>query len=343
MIFPELEEIEKLREPFAKFGRVRLESTVEHKELKFPIYSFCLGPDDPTMPTLLFSGGVHGIEKIGTQILISFMHTVIELMKWDDTIHDVLSGCRLLFYPLVNPSGMFHRTRANSNGVDLMRNAPIDANPKDIMPLLGGHRISSMLPWYRGKFGAPLENEAQALCNFVRREVFPASVSISVDIHSGFGTCDRFWFPYAKNKLPFPKVAEVLALKNLLDQTFPNHVYFIEPQSLSYCTHGDLWDYLFEEHYANTSKKVYLPFALELGSWIWVKKNPRQLASILGAFNPILPHRRQRTLRRHITLFDFLLRAVRSNELWSQLATDQRQNLENDAKALWFDRKKKGS
>ena len=61
---------------------------------------------------------------------------------------------------------------------------------------------------------------------------------------------------------------------------------------------------------------VFLPFTLEMGSWLWVKKNPRQLLSLFGLFNPILPHRLTRVLRRHLTLFDFLLHATASHQQW---------------------------
>ncbi|CAH2929990.1 MAG: FIG011155: Zinc carboxypeptidase-related protein [uncultured Paraburkholderia sp.] len=47
---------------------------------------------------------------------------------------------------------------------------------------------------------------------------------------------------------------------------------------------------------------------LELGSWLWIKKNPRQLFSRQGFFNPVKAHRTARVLRRHANLLDFLAR-----------------------------------
>ena len=49
---------------------------------------------------------------------------------------------------MVNPYGLHHGTRSNANGVDLMRNAPIDANVTSKLPLISGHRVSPSLPWY---------------------------------------------------------------------------------------------------------------------------------------------------------------------------------------------------
>ena len=48
----------------------------------------------------------------------------------------------------------------------------------------------------------------------------------------------------------------------------------------------------------------FLPLTLEMGSWLWVKKNPRQLFSRHGIFNPLIEHRQQRVLRRHLALLD---------------------------------------
>jgi hypothetical protein len=47
-----------------------------------------------------------------------------------------------------------------------------------------------------------------------------------------------------------------------------------------------------------------------------VKKNPRQLLSRHGIFNPLIEHRRQRVLRRHLAWLDFMTRAGSGHALW---------------------------
>ena len=47
-------------------------------------------------------------------------------MAWDETTRDLLERSRLVFMPLINPAGMYLKRRSNPNGVDLMRNAPIE-------------------------------------------------------------------------------------------------------------------------------------------------------------------------------------------------------------------------
>src|SRR5262249_35413796 len=155
----------------------------------------------------------------------------------------------------------FWNQRSNPNGVDLMRNAPISADAKDVFPLVGGHRLSNKLPWYRGKKDEPMETEAFSLCRFVRRELFLSTFAISLDVHSGFGLKDRLWFPYARSKAPFKDIGHVYHLYQLLNRTYPNHIYHVEPQSQSYVTHGDLWDYLYEQHKLIKAGKVFLPLS----------------------------------------------------------------------------------
>jgi hypothetical protein len=84
-----------------------------------------------------------------------------------------------------------------------------------------------------------------------------------------------------------------------------------------------------------TPKPMFLPMTLEMGSWRWVKKNPRQFFNLLGLFNPMIPHRIQRVLRRHITLMEFLIRATVSYENWLPCDND-RSYITKQAKELWY-------
>ncbi|CAI8790787.1 M14 family metallopeptidase [Methylocaldum szegediense] len=124
--------------------------------------------------------------------------------------------------------------------------------------------------------------------------------------------------------------------ERLIDTTHPNHVYCIEPQSRHYLAHGDLWDYLYEEYRAVQPEGHYIPFTLELGSWLWVKKNWSQAFSAHGFFNPHLPHRVRRTLRRHLLLFDLFHRAVRSPEPWTKLDEAERERLRRQGLEWWY-------
>lgn len=89
---------------------------------------------------------------------------------------------------MVNPVGIMLGTRSNGNGVDLMRNSPIKCSGE--RTLYSGHRLSPRLPWYQGS-PEIMETEALALCDMVRRFVFPSKLAFVLDLHSGFGIHDR--------------------------------------------------------------------------------------------------------------------------------------------------------
>lgn len=316
-ILPEINEIYRIGNNHKDLIQIHELGNIQAGADKYPLLALTIGSQDKTKPTLGLFGGVHGLERIGTQVLLSFLYTLDKRFEWDEDYREELKSRRIVCLPIVNPWGMAHFHRCNVNGVDLMRNAPIDAEETATF-LVGGHRISNKLPWYRGQKDSPMELEAQTLLNFVEEQMFQARTSIALDFHSGFGTKDQLWYPYAKSKKPFPFLNNFQSLINLFVETFPHHVYKIEPQSDIYCTHGDLWDYaLLKQQNSDYSQNTFIPLTLELGSWNWVKKNPFQIFSMFGLFNPIKKHRYSRTMRRHIYLIDFLLRALRNDRYWN--------------------------
>ncbi len=294
-------------------SRVACEVTLPSGDA-YPVHVITLGNPDLKVPAVGYFGGVHGLERIGAGVVIAYLQSLVMRLQWDSTLHKQLESVRLVFMPIVNPGGMALGTRANPNGVDLMRNSPVEA--RDSVPfMVGGQRLSAGLPWYRGPKSKAMEIENQAVCEVVETELLSRNFSLSVDCHSGFGSRDRIWFPYAHRRAPIAHLAEMHALKSIFVQTNSHHRYIIEPQSLQYLAHGDLWDHLYMQSCAN-DQRLFLPLTLEMGSWLWVKKNPRQLFSRHGIFNPLIEHRQQRVLRQHQLLLDFLSRAACGHALW---------------------------
>lgn len=312
--FPEMAALEQIIDEGRSFLSVRRVCDIDADGQHFPVYALSLGNAAPDLPAVGFFGGVHGLERIGTHVLLAFLHSLIVRMKWDMVLRSHLTHVRLVFMPLVNPAGMWRATRSNPNGIDLMRNAPVNAAER-VPFLIGGHRISSNLPWFRGAENEPMQSESQALCQVVQEELLSRAFSIALDCHSGFGLHDRIWFPYAHTKTPIRHLPEILALEELFHQTYPNHDYLFEPQSRNYLAHGDLWDHLYLQATERQSQ-VFLPFTLEMGSWRWIKKNPLQLFSRTGIFNPLPLHRRQRVLRRHLHWLEFLTTAACGYQQW---------------------------
>ncbi len=313
--FPELHQLQQLIAQYPQHLQAQVLATVSTQEFQLPIWEIQLGSSNQEYPAIGFFGGIHGTERIGSQILLAWLHSLLSRLAWDSTLKYLLDRVRIVCIPMLNVGGLFNGTRANPQGVDLMRNAPVDALGSTLWPL-GGQRLSAKLPWFRGD-KQRMELESQILVDYVQHNLLSHRFSLAIDCHSGFGLRDRIWFPYAAHKSAPFHLAEAVALRELFNQSYPHHdFYLMEPQSLNYTTHGDLWDYLYQQQVQNQPESIFLPFTLEMGSWLWVKKNPRQLFSLLGLFNPILPHRLTRVLRRHLTLFNFLVNATASYQQW---------------------------
>lgn len=332
---PELKDLEEIIVKLRAHSQVDVLTQVSYKDMEFPIYSITMGSEDLSKPCLLLVGGVHGLERIGTQVLNSVLGSIARSLVWDENFQQLLKNCRLIFVPLLNPVGMYRLSRSNGNNVDLMRNAPVESEEKSQF-LYGGHRISPKLPFYRGDADF-MEIENQALWRLVKEKVFPSQVTIALDVHSGFGNKDRLWFPWARTKKPFPYLTQMHALKELMDETYQHHVYTIEPQAQSYTTHGDVWDYfLIEFEKTKQAGQIFLPLTLEMGSWLWIRKNPLQLFNPLGIFNPLRPHRVRRMLRRHKNLVDFLIRAASSPKSWAHLSEQEQKDRLQAALSAWY-------
>ena len=168
--FPEMDELKAIRIAGGARFAWRTIGEVQARRQSFPILTASIGSDDPQAPAIGFFGGVHGLECIGTQLVLEYMRALLRRLEWDETLHHQLRAIRLVFMPIVNPGGMFARTRANPNGVDLMRNAPQSAEGR-VPFLAGGQRIGPWLPWYRGPLDGRMEVESAALLSVVEEQL----------------------------------------------------------------------------------------------------------------------------------------------------------------------------
>ena len=144
-LLPEQQQLNALLALAADKVRTQTICTVDYQSIRFPVQACSLGSESATAPVLAVVGGVHGVERIGSQVVLAFMETLIQRLQWDYSLISGLENLRLLFIPIVNPVGVYLRSRANGNGVDLMRNAPINAD-QPVPWLVGGQRLSNRLP-----------------------------------------------------------------------------------------------------------------------------------------------------------------------------------------------------
>lgn len=315
-ILPELFEVEQLADQNKDLLKIETLAKVSDGKLEFPIYGLSMGSNDPTAPVFGLFGGVHGLERVGTHVLLAYLKTLISRVRWEKDWAEFFKHCRLVSIPIINPLGMALVRRGNGNNVDIMRNSPLDAVGK-LIPLVSGHRYGPHIPWFRGNPGE-LETETQVVNDFCQKHFFQSKKVITLDLHSGFGLKDRLWYPWSTSTMPFPREESVLKIKGMLEEAYPFHVYTVEHQSLNYSNHGDLWDWIYQAYEKKNPDGHFLPLTLEMGSWLWVKKNPMQVLSWDGLFNPIKKHRYARTMRRHHQLLELLLKASRYHEHWAR-------------------------
>ena len=70
--FPEMNEILDLANQVAPH-EVHIRGWVRSGNRDFPLVNFSFGEEGPGHPQLILTGGVHGLEKVGTHVLISFL------------------------------------------------------------------------------------------------------------------------------------------------------------------------------------------------------------------------------------------------------------------------------
>ena len=73
---PEHTQLERLLHQAARHIRVTTPLHVPIGDIDIPVRVIELGSRSPNAPVIGFFGGVHGVERIGTQVLISWLHSL---------------------------------------------------------------------------------------------------------------------------------------------------------------------------------------------------------------------------------------------------------------------------
>lgn len=305
---PELLQLKRLEKRFGEIIILEKLGEVEHKGYKSPINAFFISHRPrPELPTIAFFSCFHGVEWIGSRVLVNFIEHLIREITWDEDIKSVTDRVNICGVPIVNPIGKIEHYRSNGNGIDLMRNAPVEA--ERALPLLGGQRLSRHLPWYRGK---GFEKENDIVVKFLDDYVFPSNFKMTIDIHSSFLRGSRIWIPYASGKKMPEKEAKVFwQVRKTLNSIYKYNPYKYEKQEHIYKTHGDFWDYNFDRH-NELYKGTYLPLTLEISSWNWSLRNIFRRWSMEALFNPFDTKESNSEYIKHIMVFDFLIRFVKN-------------------------------
>ncbi len=315
--FLEQSYVEKVIKKLNRLGSLFKYETLDEISVKgqtIPIYGLQIGPQDDSLPVLGLFGGVHGLEKIGTHVIANYLNSLSNKLAWDTSLTKKLENLRVVSIPIVNPGGMFLNRRSNPNGVDLMRNAPVDAE-KGTLFWPTGQTVSSKIPWFRGN-PQDMELENKILFEFVSNHLFKAPFSMALDIHSGFGLKDRLWYPYGKTLKPFDDQPLAQKFARYLKVSHPFHRYVVEKQSDSYMIHGDIWDHMYDSFKALGQNSKFLPWTLEIGSWSWLLSQPQNIFNISKLFHTNDVAKYSRVMRKHWGLLDFFKDMAIHHKAW---------------------------
>ncbi|MGZ8201464.1 MAG: zinc carboxypeptidase, partial [Methylosarcina sp.] len=73
--FPELEQLEHIIEQLGDRARTEVIERIPFKNAEFPIYCITLGSQRDDVPVQAFFGGVHGLEKIGSEVILCYLQS----------------------------------------------------------------------------------------------------------------------------------------------------------------------------------------------------------------------------------------------------------------------------
>src|SRR5689334_5452595 len=103
MLLPELAEFETLLAAGGTAVTRRPLGEVTAGDATFPLVAAVLGNPAPEWPAVAIVGGVHGLERIGSEVALALLQSLVSRLRWDSTLHQLLERLRIVFLPIVNP------------------------------------------------------------------------------------------------------------------------------------------------------------------------------------------------------------------------------------------------
>ena len=93
---PELLALEKIMELGARHLQVQEPCRITLSSGRsFPVHAITLGNPSLDVPAVGYFGGVHGLERIGAQVVIAFLQNIVTRLSWDRSLHRLLEDVRL--------------------------------------------------------------------------------------------------------------------------------------------------------------------------------------------------------------------------------------------------------
>ena len=91
MSFRELRKLQRFIKNAPSFVRVSELATIHTKKGSLPINSIIIGSEDKSLPTFGLFGGIHGLEKIGSHLVINQLKYLVKQMQWDQSLRELFT------------------------------------------------------------------------------------------------------------------------------------------------------------------------------------------------------------------------------------------------------------
>ena len=215
-----MDSFQRLLDDLQNFAQIQVHGYSHSKNIIFLLCLWRWDPD-PTAPVLGLFGGVHGLERIGSQVVLSLMNTFFANDFMGQSYSRDFRKMRLFYAFDQSPGEFFIKREAILRGVDLMRNAPVDAEGKSTW-LVGRSPPVHQTSMVQRSTGRRIASRIQSPAWSLPPKFFQSSRVLTVDFHSGFGNIDRLWLPYAKSTRPF-SCARGLCLASPFWSNSPHH------------------------------------------------------------------------------------------------------------------------
>ena len=81
-MLPELAQLQQLIDTAPPQLQVELLASIPHMAERLPLYGLQLGNRSASVPAVVLVGGIHGLERIGTQVVLAYLQTLLNRLPW---------------------------------------------------------------------------------------------------------------------------------------------------------------------------------------------------------------------------------------------------------------------
>ena len=183
---------------------------------------------------VLFTGGIHGNEKISVSMVLRLIEVLVHSYGHDRRVRNLIDRSDIYLIPVINPDGYARSKRLNTRGVDLNRNFEVGFARNRILGRW------NKWPFYAGPYPYS-EPETKAVNSLLQRVRF----SVALAFHSTGGYIG-YSYGYSTKKAPDYKFLKSVAEEMKARQ--PLEKYAIRQQSWLYRVKGCLEDEMYEKY-----------------------------------------------------------------------------------------------